>query len=223
MSKLHWAHSFHSVLLRVVTQRVHDYTNRDGSANFLKNMITHTHTHTAILHLSFLSNLVKQTLLKDYWMSIVHNTHLLSGLFNIKPNIFDKINKYSVKHLRRGLEIVISFLWEHGHDLSRPLFISAAASEDCFMTSAGNITAICRLGQDTHSHMLAGKILVVTKNTNRFGLTPQLLLCFPCCPGYKQTGTVACLVCSPQLIMKWRHEREFVLQTFIILQIMQIA
>lgn len=40
------------------------------------------HTHKAILHLRFLSNLVKQTfssfrvpVLKDYWMSIVHNTH----------------------------------------------------------------------------------------------------------------------------------------------------
>jgi len=71
------------------------------------------------------------------------------------------------------------------------------------MTSTGNIKTIGRLGQDTHTHthkrthMLAGKSLVVTKNTNRFGLTRLLLLCFPCCPGYKQTGTLACLVCIP--------------------------
>jgi len=57
----------------LVTQHIHNGTNRDASANFLKNMIT-------ILHLNFLSNLVKQTFrvpaLKGYWMSIVRQTHL---------------------------------------------------------------------------------------------------------------------------------------------------
>lgn len=68
------------------------------------------------------------------------------------------------------------------------------------MTSTGNISTICRLGQDTHTHTRTcwrAKSLWLPKTQTDFGLTCLLLLCFPCCPGYKQTGALACLVCSP--------------------------
>lgn len=122
---------------------------------------------TTILHLNFLSNLVKQTFsgfrvpaLKGYWMSIVSNTSVnpLSGLFNITPNLFDKINKNSVKCLsrtRRGLAIVTWFLREYNRDLSRPLFISAAASEDCLWPLQG-ISQPFAVWDRTHTHAHVG-------------------------------------------------------------------
>ncbi len=104
------------------------------------------------------------------------------------------MNKYSVTGQARKRP---NFL-ESTIMISLDLCYPCSCERGLLITSAENITINHRLGRDTHTrlHMLAGKILMVTKNTNRFGLTRLLLLCFSCCPGYKQTETVGWLVCS---------------------------
>jgi len=165
---------------------------------------------TGILHLNFLSNLVKQTFrvpaLKGYWMSIVRQTHL--SILHQTCSILNQI------YLTRLINILWNVWagqeggwkwWPHFLESTIMTFLELCLS----LQRAGTAYDLYREYQNhwpsgrghTHTHkrthMLAGKSLVVTKNTNRFGLTRLLLLCFPCCPGYKQTGTLACLVCIP--------------------------